>query len=138
MLSQAQIRQIEDAAQAHWNSQAQRERLLSRLGGKEVGHTIAAFVETETVRFLGQRLTVRQEKGTNGKARARSMGDAWLVEAGIAHPLNVKAGEHGKSGQPNMVSMTKLLRGLQERKIDSYLLLLVSVHTQAEGGAERG
>ena len=55
------------------------------------------------------------------------MGDVWLFDNGIYNPINVKAGEAGKNGQPNMVSLTKLLDALLSHEIDSYYLLIVKM-----------
>src|SRR5579862_5705749 len=57
----------------------------------------------------------------------RSMGDIWVLSNGIYNPVNIKSGELGKQGQPNMVSLKKLLRALLLRQIDSYYLLLVKM-----------
>jgi hypothetical protein len=56
------------------------------------------------------------------------MGDAWFLHDGIYHPINIKAGDADKSGQPNMVSMTKLVTALLKGEIDSYYLLSVKFH----------
>lgn len=47
------------------------------------------------------------------------------------NPINVKAGEAGKQGQPNMVSLTKLLDALMNRQIDSYYLLIVKMRLES-------
>ena len=57
----------------------------------------------------------------------RSMGDIWIVNEGIAHPVNVKASIADNGGQPNMVSLKKLLAALLEYRIDSYYLLFVKI-----------
>ena len=44
------------------------------------------------------------------------------------NPVNVKAGEQMKNGQPNLVSMQKLLDYILKRWIDSYYLLIVKFH----------
>jgi hypothetical protein len=55
------------------------------------------------------------------------MGDLWIRSNGIYNPVNVKAGEAGKNGQPNMVSLKKLLDAFLTRRIDSYYLLIVKM-----------
>ena len=57
------------------------------------------------------------------------MGDIWIVNEGIAHPVNVKASIADNGGQPNMVSMKELLAALLEYRIDSYYLLFVKIAT---------
>lgn len=55
------------------------------------------------------------------------MGDVWLQDNGIYHPVNVKMGVVGKEGQPNLVSLKKVLRAIMAREIDSYYLLIVKM-----------
>jgi hypothetical protein len=55
------------------------------------------------------------------------MGDLWLHEDGIYHPVNVKAGIVGAEGQPNLVSIKKVMSGITSRQIDSYYLLIVKL-----------
>lgn len=56
------------------------------------------------------------------------MGDLWLHDNGIYHPVNVKTGIVGAEGQPNLVSLKKILRAIMARQIDSYYLLMVKMH----------
>lgn len=42
-------------------------------------------------------------------------------------PFNIKAGEVGKNGQPNLVSLTRVLDALLLRRIDSYYVLIVKM-----------
>jgi hypothetical protein len=72
-------------------------------------------------------LPTAHQLGPRGRQRARSMGDLWVHSGGIYNPINVKAGEAGKNGQPNMVSLTKLLDALLKHHIDSYYLLIVKM-----------
>ena len=53
------------------------------------------------------------------------MGDVWIADKSIFHPVNVKAGLQDMNGQPNVVSMQKLLDYILNRWIDSYYLLIV-------------
>lgn len=57
------------------------------------------------------------------------MGDIWLESGGIYHPINVKTGV-SSNGQPNMVSLKKLLDALLDQQIDSYYLLMVKLEIQ--------
>jgi hypothetical protein len=58
------------------------------------------------------------------------MGDIWLEHQGIYHPINVKASVATLGGQPNMVSLKKLLNALLLEQIDSYYLLIVKFDLQ--------
>ena len=53
------------------------------------------------------------------------MGDIWLEENGIYHPVNIKTGLKGYEGQPNLVSIKKLINQILEVRIDSYYLLMI-------------
>ncbi|MBM3188322.1 MAG: hypothetical protein FJZ90_06320 [Chloroflexi bacterium] len=59
------------------------------------------------------------------------MGDVWLHDNGIYHPVNVKTGIVGSEGQPNIASLKKVLSAIMARQIDSYYLLIVKMHISA-------
>jgi hypothetical protein len=61
------------------------------------------------------------------------MGDLWLHDHGIYHPVNVKTGIVGAEGQPNLVSLKKVLRAIMACQIDSYYLLIVKMQILADG-----
>lgn len=52
------------------------------------------------------------------------MGDLWLPENEIYHPVNIKTGITDQ-GQPNMVALRKLLKHILQNQIDSYYLLMI-------------
>ena len=86
---------------------------------------MADFVDERTTALLEAHFVTRFQSGKGGAARARSMGDVWLKSGGLFNPINVKTGVAGANGQPNLVSLKKLLRALLNDHIDSYYLLLV-------------
>ena len=53
------------------------------------------------------------------------MGDIWVHCQDIFNPINVKSGLQGMNGQPNVVSMRKLLAYLFQHLIDCYYLLII-------------
>lgn len=53
------------------------------------------------------------------------MGDIWIHSHEVYNPINVKSGLQNMNGQPNVVSMQKLLDYLLKRWIDSYYLLII-------------
>ena len=55
------------------------------------------------------------------------MGDIWIQDNGVYNPVNVKSGEMGKNGQPNMVAIGRVFPALIEHRIDSYYLLIVKM-----------
>lgn len=55
------------------------------------------------------------------------MGDIWVFSQSLFNPVNVKAGEANKGGQPNIVALRKLLRAILSHQIDSYYLLIVKM-----------
>lgn len=119
------MREIESETRAFWtghvNSSGFREITL----GKEVGHRIADYVDDHTTSLLKVRFDTRYEADAVGAVRKRSMGDVWIEGSGIFNPVNVKAGLLDMDGQPNLVSMQKLLDYILNHWIDSYYLLIV-------------
>lgn len=122
--------QMRERTEAYWNAEVRSDEFQALAQGKEIGHRIADFVDERTTAMLREAFPTRQELGTNGRPRPRSMGDVWIQSQGIYNPVNVKAGEAGKNGQPNMVSLTKLLDTLLARQIDSYYLLIVKMRIE--------
>jgi hypothetical protein len=61
------------------------------------------------------------------------MGDIWLEDNDIYHPINVKSGLVGSEGQPNLVSLKKVLNAILSRWIDSYYLLIVKLEIPEPG-----
>ncbi len=127
MISPQDAKRIVESSTEFWKNQVDSPQFRSIFQGKEVGHRIADYVDENTTEMLRKKFTTKFEVDAKGKPRARSMGDIWVESGGVFHPINVKAGEAGKNGQPNMVSLTKLLDGLMKRQIDSYYLLIVKM-----------
>lgn len=124
MLSRRTMDDIFRVTKDFWDKRITAADFADMASGKEIGHRIADFVDEETTVLLEQHFECAHEHGKKGK-RSRSMGDVWLKDAGIFHPINVKSGEMGKNGQPNMVSLGKLLNALLAREIDAYYLLII-------------
>jgi len=122
------IRQkVEDKTRLFWDDEIKKTFFTKVAQGTEIGHRIADLVSDKTTGLLAVKFTAMFQRNQQGNKVPRSMGDIWLSSNGIAHPVNVKTSiaEHG--GQPNMVSMKKLLAALLEYRIDSYYLLFVKV-----------
>lgn len=124
-LSEKQLRDIERQTRTFWNAQVGNKGFLEITRGKEVGHRIADYVDDHSTALLKVKFDTRYEADSKGGSRKRSMGDVWLHGGGIFNPLNVKAGLQDMNGQPNLVSMQKLLDYILHRWIDSYYLLIV-------------
>lgn len=124
MLNKQLIEEIRVLTQGFWDQEVQQANFVAMAAGKEIGHRIADSVDETTTNLLQGRYETCFEYGKLTK-RSRSMGDVWLKSAGIYHPINVKAGEFGSKGQPNMTAMGKLLESLLTKQIDSYYLLIV-------------
>lgn len=119
-------REITNRTLEMWNEKAANDEVfLGLTKGKERGHRMADFVDERTRALLQAHFVTRFQSGKGGAARARSMGDVWLKSGGIFNPINVKTGVSGANGQPNLVSLKKLLRALLGDLIDSYYLLFV-------------
>lgn len=116
----------------HWASHATDASFAELIAGKEPGHHIADFVDDRTCALLKVHLDTRYEGDRRGGPLKRSMGDIWVHSGGIFNPVNVKSGLQGRKGQPNVVSMRKLLNYLFQHWIDSYYLLMVKFSVAAE------
>lgn len=126
MLENATAGAIVELTKNYWDREVQTESFRRLATGKEIGHRIADLVDEKTTFLLQSQFDTLQEQGARGD-RARSMGDIWLLSGGIYNPINIKAGEIGKNGQPNLVSLRKLLNALLKRQVDSYYLLIVKM-----------
>ena len=114
-------------AQQFWEEQSTSPIFQQIAQGKEVGHRIADFIDEQTTSLLTRHFSTRFQRDQNGRVLTRSMGDIWLECNGIYHPVNVKSGVTGSEGQPNMVSLKKVLTSLLLCQIDSYYLLMVKI-----------
>ena len=117
--------QIIEATNAYWTDHTRDVSFAELISGKEPGHRMADYVDDRTCSLLKVTLDTRYEGNGRGAIRKRSMGDIWVRSQGIYNPVNVKSGLQGMRGQPNVVSMRKLLDYILKRQIDSYYLLIV-------------
>jgi hypothetical protein len=115
-----------------WKKQVEVESFRTIFGGKEIGHRIADYVDQTTTEAILDEVPAMFEMKKNGKVMTRSMGDIWIKSNGMMNPLNVKAGEAGKNGQPNLVALNKILSALLKHKIDSYYLLIIKFSADME------
>ncbi len=128
MLENTTHKKILDLTNRYWKKHT-KETTFSRLvSGKEPGHRMADYVDDKTVSLLKIEFDTRYEANSRGQIKRRSMGDVWIHSNGMYNPVNVKSGEQLKNGQPNVVSMQKLLDYIFKRWIDSYYLLIVKFH----------
>ncbi|HHY55665.1 MAG TPA: hypothetical protein GYA08_09535 [Chloroflexi bacterium] len=130
MLNAELVREIEAGAQTFWESEVQKAYFVELAQGKEIGHRIADLVDDKTTGWLAVNYLTRYQRDRRGNKLPRSMGDIWIEDEGIYHPINVKTGVSSTNGQPNMVSMKKLLDALLNYQIDSYYLLMVKLDIQ--------
>jgi hypothetical protein len=127
VITPSDLKVIEELTRKFWEQQVKTDEFHGLFQGKEIGHRIADYVDERTTAMLEKEFEVVHEVDSQGKKRARSMGDVWIKSGGIYNPVNVKAGEAGKNGQPNMVSLTKLIDAILSEEIDSYYLLIVKM-----------
>lgn len=125
MINQTTAAKILQQTSKLWKEKVQTSSFLELTRGSERGHRIADYVGDVTASLLKTRFETRFQTSRVGIQRSRSMGDIWLRCGGIYNPINVKTGEFGKNGQPNIVSLKKLLRALLADQIDGYYLLIV-------------
>lgn len=127
LLSEETQHTIRDLAHEYWVEAVKKEVFTGIASGKEIGHRIADHVDDETTTLLANHFATARESKMDGSPLPRSMGDIWIHEAGVYHPVNIKSGEAGKKGQPNMVSLRRLLTALAMGRIDSYYLLIIKL-----------
>ncbi|KKU59913.1 MAG: hypothetical protein UX81_C0006G0007 [Parcubacteria group bacterium GW2011_GWA2_47_12] len=132
MLSLEMRNKIETATRNFWDEKIKESSFAEIAQGTEIGHRIADLVSDKTTGLLAVEFTAMFQRNKAGHKVPRSMGDIWIAHEGIAHPVNVKASIADNGGQPNMVSMKKLLAALLEYRIDSYYLLFVKISNTDE------
>lgn len=134
MLTTNTIHRVTAETQEFWESEVTADYFMEIAKGKEIGHKLADLVDEKTTALLTVKHRTGYQRGSNGQKRARSMGDVWLLDKDIYHPINVKTGLVGSEGQPNLVSLKKVLSAITARQIDSYYLLMVKLAIQDDGG----
>jgi hypothetical protein len=109
-----------------WDAHVKTVQFTDLAKGKEIGHRIADYVDDQTTSQLkvDPSVNVKHETDSKGVVVKRSMGDIWVKANGFYNPVNVKAGIT-TNGNPNVVSLTKLIDRLFKHQIDSYYLLIV-------------
>jgi hypothetical protein len=117
---------------AYWKAEVQKPEIIGIAKGKEIGHKLADLVDEKTTALLTVKYLTKHQHDGRGNKRSRSMGDLWLKDKGIYHPINVKTGIVGAEGQPNLVSLKKVLAAIMARQIDSYYLLIVKMQIGAK------
>ena len=132
MLSPKTLQTIQSETVAYWKAEVQKPEIISIAKGKEIGHKLADLVDEKTTALLTVNHITKQQRDAHGDERAWSMGDLWLQDNGIYHPVNVKTGIIGAEGQPNLVSLKKVLSAIMARQIDSYYLLIVKMQITAK------
>jgi len=118
---------IVEKTRDYWSNEVKESYFIEMAKGKEVGHKMADLVDEKTDALLTLYHQTKHQHNSQGSQRARSMGDLWLKGENIYHPVNIKTGVVGSEGQPNLVSLRKVLLGILERRIDSYYLLMVKM-----------
>lgn len=127
MLSAKTLTSIQSETSNYWKSEVRRSEILGIAKGKEIGHKLADLVDEKTTALLTVKYLTKHQRDAKGRNRSRSMGDLWLQDNGIYHPVNVKTGIVGAEGQPNLVSLKKIMSAIMARQIDSYYLLIVKM-----------
>jgi hypothetical protein len=127
MLSVRTLTSIHTATTDYWKAEVRKPEILGIAKGKEIGHKLADLVDEKTTALLTVKYLTKHQRDDQGRKRSRSMGDLWLHDNGIYHPVNVKTGIVGAEGQPNLVSIKKVLSAIMEQQIDSYYLLIVKM-----------
>lgn len=132
MLSKQTIETVISETLTYWTNEVKKPEVYAIATGKEIGHKLADLVDEKTTALLTVNHLTAHQRGPRGDNRVRSMGDLWLYDHGIYHPVNVKTGIVGSEGQPNLVSLKKVLSAVMARQIDSYYLLMVKMRLTVE------
>lgn len=132
MLSKDTLRSISSETSTYWMTEVKKPEIVGIAKGKEIGHKLADLVDEKTTALLTVKYLTKHQRDARGRKRSRSMGDLWLQDNGIYHPINVKTGIVGSEGQPNLVSLKKVLSSIMARQIDSYYLLIVKMGIGSE------
>lgn len=132
MLSKQTIETVISETLTYWTNEVKKPEVYAIATGKEIGHKLADLVDEKTTALLTVNHFITHQRGPRGDNRVRSMGDLWLYDHGIYHPVNVKTGIVGSEGQPNLVSLKKVLSAVMARQIDSYYLLMVKMKLTVE------
>ena len=127
MLSGNTIKTVVAETLEYWKAEVKKPEIVSIAKGKEIGHRMADLVDEKTTALLTVKHLTKHQRDSKGEMRARGMGDLWLHEAGIYHPVNVKTGIVGAEGQPNLVSIKKVMSAIMSHQIDSYYLLIIKM-----------
>lgn len=125
MLSKNKIEKINSEVEKYWEQETQKKYFIDVAKGKEIGHRLADLVDEKTTAVITINHLTKSQYDSKGEKRSRSMGDIWVEDSQIYHPVNVKTGIVGAETSPNMVSLKKLLDTIISRYIDSYYLLMV-------------
>lgn len=135
MITKADQIKIKTLVENYWQKEVRSSEFIGIAKGKEVGHKIGDMVDEKTTDILKAcgEFTIKHQIDSEGNANTRSMGDLWLQSNGVYNPINIKAGEHGKAGQPNLVSLKRVITRLLNHQIDSYYLLIMKIENK--GGA---
>jgi hypothetical protein len=130
LINSDDIARILELTEDFWTEHVKDKAFQDIASGKEIGHRIADYVDEKTTELLSTELKTGRQISSKGKVRTRSMGDVWVYSNDMYNPLNVKAGlwEENSGGQPNLVSLMRLLNFTLSDVIDSYYLLIVKMN----------
>jgi hypothetical protein len=126
MIDRQTAEKITSHTKHFWEEHVTTKQFIELASGKEIGHRIADYVDDQTVSYLkvDPDVTVKHETNILGETIKRSMGDLWVLSNDMYNPVNIKAGIT-TTGNPNVVSLAKLIDRLFKHQIDSYYLLIV-------------
>jgi len=129
MIAQGDIAKIRKAVDEFWVDLLAKENkhFYDMATGKEGGHQLSDKVDQLSTGIVQTRFPMKSGyQHKSGKICTRSMGDIWFKNSQSEwNPINVKTGLVGSEGQPNIVSLKRVMTNIIEHKIDSYYLLLI-------------
>ncbi len=131
MISDKDVMALENAVDKYWASVLSTDDgnsfFYNMAIGKEGGHQLSDRVDQLSTEFISTHYPLQSGyQKSKGKISSRSMGDIWFKnERGEWNPINVKTGLIGSEGQPNIVSLKRVMTSIMDHTIDSYYILLV-------------
>lgn len=129
MLKEDDIKAIQMAVDNYWSQELEvhNRHFYDIATGKEPGHQLGDKVDQLSTSLICANYP--RESGfqhKDGKICTRSMGDIWFKNSAEEwNPINVKTGLVGSEGQPNIVSLKRVMSSIIDRTIDAYYLLMV-------------
>ena len=136
MLNEEDIKAIQASVDEYWTEELTNHNrdFYNMAIGKEGGHQLGDKVDQLSTSLICSSYPLESGfQHKDGKICTRSMGDIWFKNSSEEwNPINVKTGLVGSEGQPNIVSLKRVMSSIIDRTIDAYYLLMVKFEVDHE------